>query len=125
MSKKKKRGPLRLRFARVQPDEPPDEPLPDIRWADRSEQPFQEVAEVLGTTTELVMGVRTGAGTMTALYTPDYDRGDKTVWAAQLQRNHVTGVLELVSTEPQPGMYEELLGDLERDLHRKLGPPEP
>jgi hypothetical protein len=86
-----------------------DEP-PEVRWSDRSEQPFQEVAEVLGTTTDLVMGVHHGLpnGRSYALYTPDYEKGDRTVWVAVLQRNHVTHVMELVSTTARPGFLEEL-----------------
>jgi hypothetical protein len=92
----------------------PDGREHDVRWAGRTSQIFEECAEVLGTTTELIMAAHENGRSVTAMYTPGYPE-DSTVWAAHLRRN-ADGTLRLTRRERQPGMHERIMADLERDL---------
>jgi hypothetical protein len=84
----------------------------DVRPTGRSAQIFEECAEVLDTTTELIMAAHQDGRSVTALYTPGYPQ-DPMIWAARLRRN-ADGTLRLIARERQPGMHEQLLTELAR-----------
>jgi hypothetical protein len=91
---------------------------PDVRWVDRTAPAMHEVAEVLGTTTDLVMAVTVPPRSklVCVFYTPGYP-GDETVWAAVLERGPDNILVER-SREPQPGMWERMKAELDRTLRK-------
>ena len=88
----------------------------ESRWVDRTAPAMHEVAEALGTTTDLVMAVAVqGADAdVMALWTPDYP-ADETVWEAWLARD-ADGILSVRSREPKPGLWESMKAALDRRL---------
>lgn len=97
---------------------------PTVGWGGRTEGPMPEIAEALGVTTDLVMAVHDmGRGKYTAFYSPEYDKGDTTLWLALLKRSG-DGILKVVHREPRPDMWERIQAQIEGSLREKFGPPE-
>ena len=86
--------------------------MPDrVEWVNATE--LAEFAEVVGTTTDLVMSVREDDGTYAVLYTPDWPE-NRMVWGAVMRRDE-DDVLQLVApAEPQPGLWERMRDRLDR-----------
>jgi hypothetical protein len=83
---------------------------PRVEW--RSAPAFAEVAEALGIATAQVMAVRNPqAGQVLAFYTA---ADDATVWSCQLHRD-VAGVLRPGSRAAHPGLWEDILAEMERE----------
>lgn len=86
------------------------------RWRGRTDPLFAEVAEALGTETDLVMAAMPtpGGRNVYAMATPGYPE-DKTVIKVLLRRD-AGGVLQVIETEEDP----ELLAKLDREMRRRL-----
>jgi hypothetical protein len=97
-----------------------------VRWARGADAPIAEIAEALGVPTDAVMGVTAHAGNRaTVLFTPPEDtRRLPAVFAQHFTRDD-DGILRPAG-EPfeLPGYLEELERNIERELTRKLGPPQ-
>jgi len=93
----------------------------DVRWTDRTQQIFQECAEVLGTTTDLIMAAHEDGRSVMAMYTPGYPE-DNTIWTAALRRNK-DGTLRLTRRERSGKTFADIEAQIERDLRKKYGPP--
>lgn len=99
----------------------PDGRQHDVRWAGRTSQIFEECAEVLGTTTDLIMAAhQQGRGVM-ALYTPGYP-DDRTIWAAAIRVN-ADGTLRLIRRERSDLSFEQMSADIEAKMRAKFGDP--
>jgi hypothetical protein len=86
----------------------------NVRWSGRAAQIFEECAELLDTTTELIMAAHEDGRKITVVYTPGFP-ADKLIWIALLKRRR-DGRLKLVHRERRPGWFEEMEADLEAKL---------
>lgn len=79
-----------------------------VQWGSRTEPLFAMVAEALETQTDLIVGATSiDPGIVLALFTPDLDKGDHTVWTASLRRDE-DGILRVRRIEPSAEMTAEL-----------------
>jgi hypothetical protein len=93
----------------------------EVRWRDRTEQVFHDVAELLGTTTDLIMAAHQQGRGIMALYTPGYP-DDRTIWAAALRVN-ADGTLRLIRRERSDLSFEQMSADIEAKMRAKFGEP--
>lgn len=92
---------------------------PEARWVNRWAPEMAMVAEVVGTTTDLIMAVAPQkGGALMVLFTPGYPE-DETIWVALLEHD-ADGILVERLREPRPGMVEEM----KAKLNAEFGKPE-
>jgi hypothetical protein len=94
----------------------------EVRWRDRSQQIFHDVAELLGTTTDLIMAAHQHGRGIMALYTPGYP-DDRTIWNAAIRVN-ADGTLRLIGRERSDLSWEQMSAEIEAKMREKFGEPE-
>jgi hypothetical protein len=93
----------------------------EVRWRDRTQQIFHDVAELLGTTTDLIMAANQKGRSIVAMYTPGYP-DDKTIWNAGIRVN-ADGTLRLIHRERSKLRWDQMEADIEARMREKFGPP--
>jgi hypothetical protein len=93
-----------------------------VKWAARTDLVFHDVAELLGTTTDLIMAANHVGRTVMALYTPGYP-DDHTVWIASIRIN-ADGTLRLIGRERSGMDWNDFESQIKARLEERFGPPE-
>jgi hypothetical protein len=99
----------------------PDGRKAKIDWSDRTAQIFHDVAELLDTTTDLIMAANQTGRSIVAMYTPGYP-DDRTIWNAAIRVN-ADGTLRLIRRERSGLSWDQIEADIEAKMREKFGPP--
>jgi len=84
-------------------------------WRDRSDPLMAEVAEAIGTTTDLLMAVSPRGERVLAMATPDYEAGSRDIVKYILGRD-ADGILREVRREVEVNGLDEMEAFIKRGL---------
>jgi hypothetical protein len=84
-------------------------------WTDRTDPLFVEVAEAIGTTTDLVMAASPRGEYVVAMATPDLDEHSRDFVKCILKRD-ADGILREIKREVEVGGLDELEAFIKRGL---------
>jgi hypothetical protein len=91
-----------------------------VKWRDRTDQIFHDVAELLGCDTDLIMAAHQQGRGIVAMYTPGYP-DDRTIWNAAIRVN-ADGTLRLTRRERSALRWDQIEADIEAKMREKFGP---
>lgn len=81
---------------------------------------FAEVAETLGTQTDMILAVREVGERLFVLYSPNYPE-DNTLYSAVLQRDREDILQHARPIQPHPGMWEDIEDGVRKHMEEEFG----